>query len=444
MARYTNLPAEQVFNPNSYPEYSYVHRRDYESLVMRKLDSPYPAIIQISGPSKTGKTVLAKYCLRALTYKQIWLKGQFIKSEDNFWQALTDGLKVKEVTSKLQFTGKLGVPKIGEGGATYETSTKTSINISRIVEQLIKQQPILVIDDFHMISQEVRTEIIRAVKGLTEYTDTGENRGLKVLILLVPTREIHTANIWREIQGRVTIVQLSLWKPDELMKIVSQQFDPYGPQPLGTFDMAVECYGLPYIMQMICLDYWYKYLQGVVIPGQILKIDPEALERVLKSTGTSLWFQGDMQTYEALTKFGRSRNTARLERKDGSTGNINQIILHALTTSWLSATDDIIVDNQIRFDLDMIMRRLKKVVSERSFKMISESSVEKALIAMHKEAEKQYHLELKSKHDYTVDPILEYAERSGILTVFSPSFLVSLRHSDEHQSQFRQVESHSS
>jgi hypothetical protein len=55
------LFATDVFTPNDFPAYTYVQRSgdDLETQLHRALDTP-KVVVSISGPSKSGKTVLVE------------------------------------------------------------------------------------------------------------------------------------------------------------------------------------------------------------------------------------------------------------------------------------------------------------------------------------------------------------------------------------------------
>ncbi|HEY0771865.1 MAG TPA: ATP-binding protein [Sphingobacteriaceae bacterium] len=432
---------EEVFSYSAYKEKSYVYRRPYEEPVADWLLQSSPGILEISGPSKAGKTLLVRHSLLTVRrYKQIWLYGQFIKSIEGFWSYLSNELGVVAGSKNTIFGGEINAGP-AKGTISVGTTEEFKPNITEILRQLMRQQPILIIDDFHWIKQSVRSEIIFALKPLTEHTDMNTGRGLKVLILFVQTKEISTSEIWREVQGRPISANVPLWTTDDLLRIVTRPFERGQAAVLNAYSMAFECYGLPSMMQRICFEYWHDHV-GKVVFGNTYKIQPKQLKKVLEKIANQLWFSGgDRGNYETLTNQSAIKELSNLESKDGKLGNINQMILLALTTENLPSLGSSAIEGQIQVPLHDIVKRLEMILTQESYALLSKDLVIKALRNMSRKAKRKYLNVLKKHPDTPIDPLLEYTDikttGSGALTIYSPSFLVTLRHSIEHQQRFR-------
>jgi hypothetical protein len=92
----------RVFVPGGRPTVTYVPR---DELRLEGRIDDYLAegfrILSVSGPTKTGKTVL----LQSRVQNAIWLSGGAIESADDFWQAIVDELGIET---------ELG-PRVGNG-----------------------------------------------------------------------------------------------------------------------------------------------------------------------------------------------------------------------------------------------------------------------------------------------------------------------------------------
>src|SRR5450759_3219604 len=75
---------DEVFVAGGQPTYTYVERsaEHIELKLARAIATPNQ-IVSLSGPTKTGKTVL---CRRTLGKRQfVWIDGGQVKSSDDFW-----------------------------------------------------------------------------------------------------------------------------------------------------------------------------------------------------------------------------------------------------------------------------------------------------------------------------------------------------------------------
>ena len=86
------LRAGKVFVPGGRPTITYVPRTDLEleEKVSDYLDERHK-VLSVSGPTKTGKTVLLRSAVPATA---IWMSGGAIATLDDYWQILADALNV--------------------------------------------------------------------------------------------------------------------------------------------------------------------------------------------------------------------------------------------------------------------------------------------------------------------------------------------------------------
>jgi hypothetical protein len=87
------LFATDVFTPNDFPEHTYVARagEDLERKLERAVATP-KVVISISGPSKSGKTVLVEKVVGKDS--MILLSGAEVQSGDDLWSRVLSWMDV--------------------------------------------------------------------------------------------------------------------------------------------------------------------------------------------------------------------------------------------------------------------------------------------------------------------------------------------------------------
>ena len=226
-----NYSAEMIFQPKSYPVYTYVDRSlgnsTYEKRMKRAIRTPGNLVV-VSGASKSGKTVL---CHRVVADREIVdLSGSQIREADDFWEQIAEKL---EVPTEIQITESQGesarTSTKGEGKVSFGISgslsrqaekahttgnsiAKKSVrNNTQMMRNLIQEGKVLVIDDFHYIEPEVKQYIVRTLK-------TELFHGLKAVILTLPHRSDDAIRLNPDLIGRTTVIDIAPWSLDELKK----------------------------------------------------------------------------------------------------------------------------------------------------------------------------------------------------------------------------------
>ena len=124
--------AVEVFTPNDVPTYTYVERGDhkFEARLAEAFSIP-KMIVSISGPSKSGKTVLVNKV--GAPDQLIPVSGASIKSGDDLWikvLAWMEGpisrTEKTETGGKIEVGGKgggnIGIPFVAQGKARSKRS----------------------------------------------------------------------------------------------------------------------------------------------------------------------------------------------------------------------------------------------------------------------------------------------------------------------------------
>ena len=185
-------------------------------------------IVSISGPSKSGKTVLVTKVVAPENLIHIY--GASIKTPEDLWSNVltwmggpierteTAGSKIAgELTASAG--GKGGIPFLAEakgslaGGVSADSTTSTTkkfstIGLDAIVREIGDSDYVIFVDDLHYIERTVREEIGRQIKAAAE-------KGIRICTASVPHRSDDVVRSNPELRGRVTAIDMSYWTLDE-------------------------------------------------------------------------------------------------------------------------------------------------------------------------------------------------------------------------------------
>lgn len=331
---------ENVFNPRSFPEKTYVSRavngkEALEDRLIRAL-SMKGNLVFVSGASKSGKTVL---CHRVIPREaMISLSGVQIASKEDFWLHIAEQLPVSEsvtitnssnTESFNSYAGKAGVnafvEAVGEvrkqqsAGSASQVSVVNSRTERQIIKYMLDNNKVLVIDDFHYASEAAQYYVARVLK--TELFN-----GLKAVVVSLPHRcdEVILRN--PDLIGRTMLVEMPPWNTDDLLKIATTGFGLLNMKISEALlrKIAVESISSPQLMQENCFNLAY-YLQQ-----HSCFADAEIVKQCFQSVAENY------ASYDALfdtIKQGPPRGTGRrrtYDLKDGSTEDVYGLLLCAM------------------------------------------------------------------------------------------------------------------
>lgn len=158
--------------------------------------------------------------------------------------------------SELSAGISAGIAKGQAKGSLSQTLGQTTVctqapvvSLSKIaIEQLLRSEKKLIIDDFHYIPTNTQRQIIRALKS--PIFD-----GLRVVVLAVPHRAYDSLKVETEMTGRVVQLSIPLWNTEELSQIAIQGFKALKLHCNETMVRALanESFGSPNLMQEFCL-----------------------------------------------------------------------------------------------------------------------------------------------------------------------------------------------
>jgi hypothetical protein len=268
------LTPEEVFTPGAFPTRTYVDRKadEYEVRLLRYVlaDGILPSV---SGPSKSGKTVLVQ---KVLGPRAVRVSGSEIPSENDLWQLALDRLghaversQSRETSSGLSASigteggvSVLGLAKgtakaeggLSSGKGESETLRFLPHGMAKCLEQLKSRDLVLLIDDFHYVEPSVKSKLAQQIKeGLTH--------GAHIVVLAVPHRGDDPIRANPDLRGRVASIDLGHWAIADLRQIGLLGF-PLLRIPMSEADsdaLAVEALGSPQLMQALCLEACYHW-----------------------------------------------------------------------------------------------------------------------------------------------------------------------------------------
>jgi len=409
--------AVAVFTPTDVPTITYVERasKNYEDELRKAISIP-KMIVSISGPSKSGKTVLVT---KVVAHENlIHIYGASIKNSEDLWQNVIAWMGGPIQKSQSQSStaavdlsattgGKLGIPLVAEGkvevkaGVTYDrsstaTETFALVGVDDIASEIGNSDYIVFIDDFHYIQKEVRDEIGMQIKAAAE-------KGIRICTASVPHRADDVVRSNTELRGRVTAIDMTYWSPDELERIAYQGFQELNVDldPISLKQLANEAFGSPQLMQSVCLHFCFEKGIHETLPSRrSINVDDTAFHHILERTSVMTDFSTMLSTLHAGPKL-RGTERKLFNFFDGTTGDVYRCVLLALKAD----------PAKLSFRYDEMLRRTKDLCVGDS---PVGSSVSESLSQMAKLAK-------------TVQeaPVIEWDE--DVLDIVEPYFLFYLR-----------------
>jgi hypothetical protein len=342
------LKAQEVFVPGAFPQYTYVERNEdrFESSLRDALDTP-GQVVSLTGPSKSGKTVLVEKVVgRDLL---IPISGTSIRSPQEVWERVLDWMDVPNSTSrKSSMGGAAGAEVGGKGGVGIPFIAQGELNASghgevtaelgqeairgrrglvQIVDEIGDSDFVILIDDFHYMDREVQVEVAKSLKEAVRL-------GVKIATAAVSYRGDDVVRANPELRGRVRAIDLRYWKPDELKQIATNGMNALNAElSLNVIkDFIEESAGSPQLMQLLCLQACFVLNLREGSEGlfpRVLNVDDQTLKTILEQTSASTDFRSLVDVLDAGP---RTRGTERKTYKfpDGKDGDVYRVVLRAV------------------------------------------------------------------------------------------------------------------
>ena len=263
------LLLRQVFTPGGQPSVTYVSR-DHLGLEQRvkALLRGY-AINVVTGPTKSGKTVLCNHVL-AQAGVSVTIEGGQVRSEAAFWEQIAHALDLgrervrKEAGTSsaaaeggasitIPAAGSLGKATSGQARSTERSVTYDIIPQRAALDALIDQNISLLVDDFHYIAKDIQKALIQALKGAVF-------KGLAVILLAVPHRAFDPMTVEQELEGRFKHIEIPPWELNDLLLIPERGFEALNVVSSDRLNRTIcsEGFGNPLLVQEICSELCIK------------------------------------------------------------------------------------------------------------------------------------------------------------------------------------------
>lgn len=337
-----------VFTPTGVPTHTYVDRSAHglETQLRNAIRTP-GMIAALSGPSKSGKTVLIRKVIDQESL--ITVSGAAIKEAADLWDRVLNWMEAPSsttLTATNTFSGELAlnakasagvfvaraaVEAEGTAGYEYERARERVIErsgIDQVVREIGSSDFVVFIDDYHYMSKDVQISVGRQIKEAAE-------RGINICTASVPHRRDDVVRGNAELRGRVQGIDFAFWTTEETKQIAVKGFEALRVAlPAYALDrMADESFGSPQLMQQICLqacmrlgiDERYHGLTDV-------PVSENDLIRIFEQASTTTDFSSLVEgLHEGPKQRGNPRN--QFPFVDGTSGDVYRCILLALSAS---------------------------------------------------------------------------------------------------------------
>ncbi|MEK6312652.1 MAG: AAA family ATPase, partial [Curtobacterium sp.] len=200
------------------------------------LDGRQKPLLSVSGPTKSGKTVL----IRKLVQDPISLSGGAIDTAMEFWEAICDELEVFTDHSLSVAAGSSDSVSVEGKASAVVAEASAAIAVDRSAERGVTRgrasSPraaarkalrdagrVVFIDDFHYIDSDEQLQIVRGLKDLIF-------DGLGVVVAAVPHRAYDVVRVEKEMTARVRPLPVVPWEEEDLKEIARKGFDALAVQ----------------------------------------------------------------------------------------------------------------------------------------------------------------------------------------------------------------------
>jgi hypothetical protein len=327
------LRATDVFTPGAFPLHTYIERtqQGFESALEDALSTP-GQVISLSGPSKSGKTVLVEKVVgRDLL---IPVSGVSIRHPDDIWRKVLDWMDVPnssttsqtyEITGEAEINakGSAGIPFVAKGeigsrgqvGGAFGRGAEQVWDrrgLPQVVKEIANSEFVVLIDDFHYMPRDVQSEVAKSLKEAVRLE-------VKIVAATVTHRGDDLLRANNELRGRVRAIDLKYWSGAELTQIAQVGFGTLNAEPDSSIiqRFVTESAGSPQLMQLLCLNTCFVMNLREKYDGMfpaVLNIGSTELQRILEQTSSNTDFRSLVDKFH-----------------DCTTGDVYSVVLRALS-----------------------------------------------------------------------------------------------------------------
>lgn len=322
----THLRTADVFTI-AIPTVSYVSRSEVEDKLSRELDR-CDRMICVTGPSKSGKTVLVT---KVLPKAQV-VVGQVGVRREDIWAHLCNIHNIplkKKNGSKQHVAGKAGVVK---GGIEFDQHNETNADARNEFLTFIQNEGMIIFDDFHYFEQDAQQELLQGLKRLL-------HKRIAVVIVLTSYGEDSPILAETDILARVAFIRLPEWDDDDLQEILRKGFKALNVKVTSTDvnQLVRRSFGSPLVVQELGSFLCYSNnIRAKCESERAIKVGSgEAFVRRAIAEGA---LAGDKPTFMQLI-IGRAAPRERKEYKlkSGGVGDVYFLVFSGLRAFDLSS-----------------------------------------------------------------------------------------------------------
>lgn len=391
------MKLKDVFVAGGIPKLTYIPRThlQLESRLKNGLDEGHQ-IIALTGPTKTGKTVLCRTVLKGR--ETLWIDAGQIESVEEFWGLGAEKLSIPQEVAQTSGKGlKAGVNYVvvveGEYSGQIEKRYYPSAKAA-VLGHCKKNGICIVVDDFHYLTDQDQKSIIRALKS--EIFD-----GLEAIFIAVPHRAFDTIQNEREMEGRFIHIEIPAWETDELRSIAEKGFPALNVEfrAEDAEEFARESFGSPILMQRFCLRICSEYnIDETLASKRNIRPSDDKKMEIYAAVAQSYGFP----TFKILAEGPQSR-TDRLPRK--LKGSDDEVDIYSALLRAIAQTGPEAV-----LPYDDIRDAMRQTVEDKS--MPQKQQITNSLSYMSREARSKIKgeppLEWRDETLYLTDPSLMF------------------------------------
>lgn len=336
----------EVFTPGKLPEITYIddHLRERAIILHDALETG-AAVISLSGPSKSGKTVFIEKNIGK--ERLIQVTGAGITEANKLWDRVFDlvGTPIsKRITATKSFDGTFGGSLSGEIGVLVKAAGEVSATgkwgqisaeqndnavdyLQLLIRELKDTGFVIFIDDFHYIPKPIQVELSNQIKEAIR-------NNVLVVVASVPYHSDDAIRANPDLRGRTIKLDFDYWKEEELKKIAARGFNTLKVIASDAYIQALarEAAGSPQLMQSLCLNTCFANdVRDIQATPKHIVSDLEAIQEVCTRTAAS----SDYSSCVAKMKEGpKTRGQDRKSHilKDGTASDVYPLIIGAIAS----------------------------------------------------------------------------------------------------------------
>jgi hypothetical protein len=449
----------QVFRPGGFPIHNYVKRHDLIEAIKNFVLYGSKPLLEVTGYSGIGKTVLVKDVIqnklkespdggdwKLLVLEATW----FNNSAEGFRKSLCGALGLTSTQEERKKEFNI-IGKIFGYGQSATNTTQDEVDEQDIL--LALHHKVVMIDDFHRLSRKGQDTILAYIHSLTNHLiQAKQDSNFRFIIVYIPYKMPNLSMIHNELPvHRVQPLGIPLWNEHELEDIARVTFRENNSCLTNAGELAKYVYGLPSLMQQLCLDYCLEYHPDAQ-PTTVLSIKERLVPLILTKLANLMWEQYGGDNFYADITATKTRSSLEhgqviKSKLDHRTGNIYQMIWYVLSLPRIDGQ----VANLAPIKTDLIVPISTLQSRLREFTDASRDTIDNIdryldKIANHNGLLYQQKLEQATGQEYTpqeqrvfLDPLFEYHAGNygdSSLTINNPEFLFALAHAEAHKSKF--------